>query len=154
MNSMPQRLPIVRFVLLALLMAVTRYHHFGSALQLPDASTAVFLLAGLYVPSVAAFPALLLLAGLLDYLAVDLGGVSAWCLTPAYAFLIPTYVVLWHGGRWYRSRYRITWSGAARLAGTLLIVTTLAFLISNAGFYAFSGYFAEMGAGDYAAAVV
>src|SRR5204862_7022694 len=106
MNSMPQRLPIVRFVLLALLMAVTRYHHFGSPLQLPDASTAVFFLAGLYVPSVTALPGLLVLAGVLDYLTVDAGGVGAWCITPAYAYLIPTYAAPWLGGRWYSSPLR------------------------------------------------
>lgn len=145
--------PLARFALLALLMAATRYHHFGSSLQLPDASTAVFFIAGLYVASASALPALLLLAGLLDYLAVAVGGVSAWCVTPAYAFLIPTYAVLWFGGRWYASRHRLTSSTAVPLAGALLVTTALAFLISNVGFYAFSGYFPEMSAAEYSDAV-
>jgi outer membrane cobalamin receptor len=32
-------------------------------------------------------------------IAIMLGGVSDWCVTPAYGFLIPTYACLWYGGR-------------------------------------------------------
>lgn len=41
----------------------------------------------------------------------------------------------------------------APLAVALLAGTTLAFAISNAGFYAFSGYFPEMSWGEYATRV-
>lgn len=46
---------------LAALMALTRYGHFGSAVSLPDASLAVFFLAGFYLPAWV-FPALLWLS--------------------------------------------------------------------------------------------
>ncbi|MGH8472507.1 MAG: hypothetical protein ACREVJ_08675, partial [Gammaproteobacteria bacterium] len=48
---------------LALLMAATRSHHFAATLHLPDASWAVFFLAGFYLRPLWVFPALLALAG-------------------------------------------------------------------------------------------
>jgi hypothetical protein len=84
---------------LATLMLATRYHNFGSALHLPDASLAMFFLAGFYLRPAWLFPFYLLEAGLIYYLVIMLGGVSDWCVTPAYGFLIPTYACLWYGGR-------------------------------------------------------
>lgn len=100
-----------------------------------------------------ALAVLLLEAGLIDYLAITMGGVSDWCVTPAYWFLIPTYACLWCGGRWYAGRRRRVWSTLLPLIGTLLFTVSLAFLISNAGFYLFSGYFPQMGWAEYGAGV-
>ena len=52
-------------VTLVALMAATRSHHFDSLTNLPDASLAAFMLAGIYLPF-AAFPALLVVAGATD----------------------------------------------------------------------------------------
>lgn len=133
---------------LVALMAATRAYHFGSALHLPDASLAVFLLAGFYLPRWA-FPALLVEAGLVDYLAITYGGVSGWCFSAAYWFLIPTYGLLWFGGRFYAKRHHMTLRSLAKFTGIALAVTTGAFLISNASFYLFADYFAEMPATEY-----
>lgn len=143
---------------LVLLMAATRYNHFGSAVALPDASLAIFLLGGFYLGRVrhwalATFAGLLLLAGTVDYYATVLRGVSDWCMTPAYWFLIPTYAVLWFGGRWLATHLHYDLAGAVRLAGTVWGALTLAFLLSNGSFYLLSGYFPEMGLAAYAAAV-
>lgn len=129
---------------LAALMATTRFHHFGSAAYLPDASLAVFFLAGFYIRSVWFLPLLLAEAAVIDYLAVSVGGVSDWCITPAYAFLLPTYASLWLGGLWYARLYRPAWHTLLALGGVLLLATSAAFLISNGGFYFFSGRFEEM----------
>lgn len=146
-NSQTRTIAI--FAALAVLMAATRSHHFGTALHLPDASWPIFLLAGFYLPRWA-FPALLVEAGLVDYLAINYGGVSGWCFSPAYWFLIPTYFVLWFGGRFYATRYRISLRSLAEFAGIAFAATGAAFLISNASFYLFAGYFAEMSAAQYA----
>ena len=106
MNSIKAK-TITIFASLMVLMAVTRAYHFGSALHLPDASLAVFLLAGCYLPRWA-FPVLLVEAGLVDYFAINYGGVSGWCFSAAYWFLIPTYAVLWMGGRFYATRYQFS----------------------------------------------
>jgi hypothetical protein len=129
---------------LALLMAATRFHHFGDALHLPDASLAIFLMAGFFLPAVAVFPVLLLEAGAIDYAAVTLGGVSDWCITPAYWFLIPTYGAMWLGGRLLRRPVELTWKMAARFFVTSLVCTTIAFILSNGAFYLFSGRFPDL----------
>src|ERR1035437_4084549 len=95
------------FALMVLLMASTRSHHFDSLTHLPDASLAVFLLAGIYLPLLA-FPALLVVAGLADYAAFNYANISDWCFSPAYWFLIPTYAVLFYAGRFYATRNSYT----------------------------------------------
>ena len=138
---------------LAALMAATRFHHFGSALHLPDASLAVFFLGGLYLRRPLAFGAYAALAALLDYLAIAQAGVSDWCVTPAYAFLLPAYACLWWAGVWCCRHERHGWRRYPRIAGALLLATVLAFLISNASFYGLSGYFGELSLAEYAARV-
>ncbi len=145
--------PMTIALLLALLMAATRFHHFGSAMHLPDASLAVFFLGGFYLRWPALFGCYLAEAALIDYLAIALGGVSDWCVTPAYAFLVPTYASLWFGGVWYARRHRMEWRTLALLAGAVFLAVSAAFLISNASFYVLSGYFPEMTWIDYASRV-
>lgn len=146
------------FAALALLMAATRFSHFGTAVTLADASLAVFFMAGFYFSLVnrvalLAFVLLLVEAGAIDYYATAYQGVSDWCFSPAYWFLIPTYASLWLGGRWFATMQRNDWASLAKLAGVAWASTSIAFLISNASFYLVSGKFADMGAGEYAAAV-
>jgi hypothetical protein len=131
-------------------MAATRFHHFGSAVNLPDASLAVFFLGGLYGLGTPWFVAFLVEAGLIDATAVA-GGISSFCVTPAYVFLIPTYGALWFAGRWFRARHRISARTLPLLALTMLTATAVAFLISNGSFYALAGYFEKMSLGEYAA---
>lgn len=140
---------IAIFATLAVLMAVTRDHHFGSDLHLPDASLAIFLLAGFYLPR-RVFPVLLVEAGLADYLAISYGGVSGWCFSPAYWFLIPTYFALWFGGRFYATRYQFSLRSLTEFSGIAFAATTAAFLISNISFYLFAGYFADVSVAQYA----
>jgi len=131
------------------LMAATRFHHFGDFHTLPDASLAVFFLAGLFVASPWLLAVLMLEAGLIDYLATTFGGVSDWCITPAYLFLIPTYGVMWLGGAWSRRRSVHELGGILAALGILGVSTCLAFLISNGSFYLFSGYFENFTLGEY-----
>jgi hypothetical protein len=138
---------------LAALMAATRFHHFGSALHLPDASLAIFFLGGLYLRRTVAFAAYIGLAALLDYVAIAHVGVNDWCVTPAYAFLLPTYACIWWAGLWCAKHERRGWRGCLRLAGALFGATVLAFLISDASFYGLSGYFGELSLAEYPARV-
>lgn len=143
---------------LALLMAATRYNHFGSSVSLPDASLAVFLLAGFVMarlswPALLVFVLLLLEAGGIDYYAINVAGVSDWCVTPAYWFLIPTYACMWLGGRWFAARQHYTVRSLALFGGVSWLATTAAFLISNASFFLLSGRHTEMSAAEYAGKV-
>lgn len=143
---------------LILVMAATRYNHFGSIASLPDASFAIFFLCGLYLArstraSAAAFIALLLEAGLIDYYATAVQGISDWCITPAYWFLIPTYASLWFAGQWFALRHAMEGRGLLGLGLTAWAASSFAFLFSNASFYMFSGRFTGMGAADYVSSV-
>lgn len=143
------------FAALVLIMAVTRYNHFGSSISLPDASLAVFLLAGFLTArltwlAVLSFIVLILEAGGIDYYAINVAGVSDWCVTPAYWFLIPTYASMWIGGRWFAARQQYNFNGLALYSGVSLITTSIAFLISNASFYLFSGRYSEMSVAEFA----
>lgn len=143
---------------LTALMAATRFNHFGSAISLPDASLAIFFLGGLYFArssraSMAAFIALVIEAGLVDYYATSIQGVSDWCMTPAYWFLIPTYGSLWLVGRWFALGHSMEGRGLIGLALTAWAASSFAFIFSNAAFYLFSEYFSGMSAAEYASRV-
>ncbi|MCI0667374.1 MAG: hypothetical protein L0Y43_04890 [Methylococcaceae bacterium] len=128
---------------LALLMAATRSHHFAAATYLPDASWAVFFLAGFYLRTLWAFAALLVLAGASDYVSINWFGVSDFCISPAYGFLLPAYGTLWLAGRWYARRHRFALATLMPLAGVVLAGAVLCEVFSSGGFYFFSGRFPE-----------
>ncbi|MEQ1533309.1 MAG: hypothetical protein ABL906_07080 [Sideroxydans sp.] len=140
-------------IALVALMAATRMHHFGTALHLPDASLAIFIIAGFFIASPAFFAALLLEAVVIDYLAITQFGVSDFCVTPAYWGLIPTYLVLWGAGRFYARIAQNNLRSLSVFAAISFVALSIAFLISNGSFYAFSGRFPDMNMSDYVARV-
>lgn len=134
--------------LLALVMAATRMDHFGGALALPDASLAVFFLAGLWLRKSWGFPALLVVGCGVDLLALAQAGLGADCLSPAYPFLIAAYGALWAAGR------RVAAANGAdllRSAAAVALAAGVAFLISNLSWFAFSGLFVERALADFVA---
>ncbi|MGX2039366.1 hypothetical protein ACWJKU_04425 [Methylocaldum sp. MU1018] len=136
---------------LAALMAATRSHHFASVTHLPDASWAVFFLAGFYLRPAWMFPALLGLAGLSDYVAITWLGVSDFCVSPAYGFLLPAYGALWLAGRWYARRHHFRFSTLPSLALALLTGAAISELLSSGGFYFFSGRYVETNFAEFGA---
>lgn len=128
---------------LALLMLATRSDHFGSTIHLPDASLAVFFLAGFYLRGKWVFPSLLALAVLIDSVAIAHFGVSDFCVSPAYVFLIPAYAAPWAAGFWLRGKIGWDWASLPLLAGAWLAGSSLAFLASNGSFYWLSGRYAD-----------
>lgn len=134
---------------LAMLMALTRSHHWATLHSLPDASWAAFFLAGVYLRSLWIAPALMLGAALIDYAAITWGGVSSFCISPAYWLLLPAYASLFLAGRVYARHHRLAWSALPWLAGCALGGAILAELFSSGGFYFFSGKFAEPSLGEF-----
>ncbi|MBB5016509.1 hypothetical protein [Rehaibacterium terrae] len=134
--SSPTRIGI--FALLAILMAATRLHHFGA---LPDASWAVFFLAGFYLRGSLrwAFPTLMALAVVVDYLVITGQGLNFWthyCVSPAYWFLLPAYLSLTLGGAWLNKRYHgLGVRELGLLAGSAFVSISVCYLISNGSFY-------------------
>lgn len=116
---------------LAVVMSVTRVGHFGEYGGPPDASWAVFFLAGLWLRSPKLFPAFFALGWLADLLAFALGTPNL-CYSPAYLFLIPAYGALWMAGHWVSNR------SEQLLPRTLVAVPVAAlvtFSVANLGMY-------------------
>jgi hypothetical protein len=136
---------------LAGLMALTRFHHFGSALSLPDASVAVFFLAGAGVTSAWFFIGLLLEAAAIDSIATSQLNVSDYCISPAYLFLVAAYGVMWLAGRFIRRWQILEFSASAKIFGITTFAASLAFAISNISFYGFSNLSVQMTFSEYLA---
>lgn len=130
-------------VVLMLLMIVTRGQHFASINALPSASWAVFFLAGLYLSRPFWFPVLLLLAAALDFAAITWAGVSSYCVSPAYGFLVPAYGALWLAGRWYAQQHQFAWTTILPLAFSVAAAAAVATTFSSGGFYFFSGRYVD-----------
>lgn len=134
--SKPQQAGIL--VVLALVMAGTRINHFGA---LPDASWAVFFVAGFYLRGTMrwAFPLLMALAVLVDFLVISSQGLSFWnhyCVSAAYWFLIPAYASMWAGGAVLRALDPAPGlRGLGLLASSFLVAFSACFLVSNGSFY-------------------
>jgi hypothetical protein len=138
-------------LLLIAVMVLTRFHHFGDVLHLPDASLAVFFFAGFYRKK-SFFVFILAMAALIDYIAIK-NGTSDWCVSPAYVFLVPTYAVMWLAGRYCSTFKSLKISELAASVGLVMLATTAAFIISNTSFYLFSGRFDDLSLVEYFARV-
>lgn len=147
--SLKHRLWIL--VALAAVMAATRMSHFGTSVLLPDASLAVFLLAGVLGLSVGCLGVLMAAAFGIDVLSAQTSVEAGWCLTPAYFGLIPTYAILWGAGRWLARRHADF--PALLSAAVALGAVAAAFVVSNAFWFALSDTLGAMGIADYALAV-
>lgn len=143
MLNLTRRQQIAIGLALTLLMLLTRSHHWAGIHSLPDASWAIFFLLGVYVRPLWVAPALIAASVGIDYAAITWGGVSDFCVSPAYWMLIPAYLVLFAGGRFYARRHTLSLLGLFRLVGVALAVVVVAELLTSGGFYFFSGRFAE-----------
>ncbi|SET30339.1 hypothetical protein SAMN05216326_11966 [Nitrosomonas marina] len=128
---------------LAILMFATRDYHFSTTYNLPGASWAVFFIAGIYLRTAWPLLGFLALSWWLDFAAYAWGGASAFCLTPAYGFLLPAYASLWLAGRWYAGQYQFAWQTLIPLAFSMIAGLSLCELFSSGGFYFFSDRFAD-----------
>lgn len=141
-------------VLLALvaMIASTRMSHFGSANLLPDASLAMFLLGGIMLGGVSGFIVLMLTTFGLDIYMAQTASEAAWCFSPAYAGLIPTYAVLWLTGMALAQQRRFAQPLIALPAS--IAAVGVAFLISNGFFFALSGVASSVSSSEFILAVV
>jgi hypothetical protein len=140
-------------LLLAVLMAATRIHHFGVGTIAPDASTAVFFLAGLMLASPLWLIPFAALAVGLDAIALGPVGVADACMTPGYWLLFAGYCALWFAGRFGRRIEKLDLFQGAKLVVSVMVGTALFFVLSNVGYYYGGGFDESMGAAEYASRV-
>lgn len=130
--------------LLIALMVATRGHHFPSISHiLPTAAWAVFFLGGVYLRSARSYALFLATAAAIDYVAITWGGVSDFCISPAYVALLHAYGSLWLAGRWYGRRQGALPATLLPLGAAIAVGGLACELISSGAFYFFSGRFAE-----------
>jgi hypothetical protein len=135
MFSAKQNSTWLALVLLAVIL-LTRTNHFGSSVHLPDASLAVLFFGGLMTLNVRWFALAIVAAFGMDFYALGFAGVADYCMSVGYWGLIPTYAMVWGAGRWLAKQTKPFALSSYVL--TAWLATTLAFLISNAFWYAFS----------------
>jgi len=148
--SLSRHAQIGVFAVLAVVMAATRFHHF---LPVPDASWALFFTGGFLLAGASrwAFPLLMVLAVAIDWVAIQYAGVSNYCVTAAYWFLVPTHAALWFGGLWLRHSLVNQPSDVARLVLSAALSTAAAFTISNSSFYWLGGRYADPNSAEFVA---
>ena len=132
--------------LLAAVMAATRVHHFAAV---PDASWAVFFLGGFYLHRWTrwAFPLLMALAVVIDWIVISGSGVDFWshyCVSPGYWALLPAHLAMWAGGWWLqRHAGTLDLRALGLLAVSVAVATTVCHLFAQGGFYWASPVVAE-----------
>jgi hypothetical protein len=154
MQNLTRQNAILLAAVLSLAMWATRGHHLAALTHLPDASWAIFFMLGFYFRQRIMLPLFLAQAALIDYLAVTQFGVDNYCLTPAYAFLLPAYASMWLAGRWYAARYTFNAHTLAPFAASAVIGTAACELISSGSFYFLGGKTATTSLGGFAVRLV
>lgn len=133
---------------LAILMAVTRIHHFGIGTVAPDASTGVFFLAGLLLGSPWFLAGLLVEAVVLDGFAIGFMKVADACISSGYALLAPAYGALWFAGRALRKIEIVDFVTAGKFVCFVVAGTAAFFVLSNIGYF-FGSEFYQLGIAEY-----
>lgn len=147
LDSRKERIVIL---LLTVVMAATRIEHFGINRIAPDASTAIFFLAGLLIGNPLWLVVFLAEALALDVTAIQAVGVSAACITFGYCMMIPAYAALWYAPRGLRADFSPSLFGFAKLALACAAGLAAFFVFSNIGYYFGGGYSASLGFAEYA----
>jgi len=130
---------------------LTRMQHFGSSVYLPDATLAVLFVGGLLVRRIGWLVAAIVAAFAMDAYALGWQGVSDYCMSLGYWGLIPTYALVWGVGRWLAKR-----SDAMSVLPYALFgwaAASVAFVLSNAFWYAFSDKVATMSVLEFSQAI-
>jgi hypothetical protein len=136
----PADVSLFVFIALALVMLITRTHSLSQVVHLPDTSLASFFIAGFYIRSRLAMPALFALGFAIDVVMITVMGTSGFCFTLAYAMLLPAYGLLWAAGRLAAARLG---GSLPMIAGLLAVAVLGSEMLSSGGFYFLSGRFAE-----------
>ena len=128
MLSLSKNQNIALIFVLSAIMWLTRGHHMASLSQLPDASWAIFFIAGFYFSSFVVIALFLAQAFLIDYLAFTQLGM-------AYPFLLPAYLSLWLAGRWLAKNASLDIASFKNFLLASVVGTIVCELISSGSYY-------------------
>lgn len=128
---------------IAFLMLLTRGSHVLTNVSLPDASLALLLVGGLFLRKALWFAFFVALATVIDFSAAAIDSIQAFCLTPGYWGMLPTYAIMWLAGIWLGTQTNSL--NIVKFALSGLVATFVAFVISTQTYYLFSGRFPAEG---------
>jgi hypothetical protein len=151
MFALSARQQCLIIVILTVLMAATRIEHFGKFV--PDASTAIFFIAGFLIGSPLWLFAFLAEAMALDVAAIKIVGVDSVCVTLGYCMMVPAYASLWLAPRLVRESFNFDFLCFGKLVFACVGGTAAFFLFSNIGYYIGGGFDATIGFVEYASRV-
>ena len=135
MSSKTQNSTLIGMALIALIL-LTRSSHFGTSFLLPDATLAALFLTGMLMQKVRWLAITVAVAFAVDFYALGFAGVADYCMSLGYWGLIPTYAMVWGAGRYVAKQEQPF--NLSIFVPAALIATSLAFVLSNAFWYAFS----------------
>jgi hypothetical protein len=135
MYSKPQNSTLIGMALIALIL-LTRSSHFGTSFLLPDATLAALFLTGILMQKLRWLAIAITVAFAIDFYALGIAGVSDYCMSLGYWGLVPTYTMVWGAGRYIAKQEKPF--ALQAFVPAALIATSLAFVLSNAFWYAFS----------------
>lgn len=134
---------LILAMLMVFLMLLTRGSHVLTHVSLPDASLALLLIGGLYLRKAIWFGFFIVLATLIDFGAAAVDSIQAFCLTPGYWGMLPTYAAMWFGGVWLSVQQDNL--NIVKFSLVSLTATFTAFVISTQTYYLYSGRFPAEG---------
>ena len=135
MSSKPQNSALIGMALIALIL-LTRSSHFGTSFLLPDATLAALFLTGMLMQKARWLAIAIAVAFAVDFYALGFAGVADYCMSLGYWGLIPTYAIVWGAGRHIAKQENPF--ALQVFVPAALVVTSLAFVLSNAFWYVFS----------------
>ena len=127
------------FAFLGLVMLLTRGDHFLTAVSLPDASFALFLIGGVLLKKPKWFISLFTFSVAIDLVTLSMNSAYQIPINLGYLGLLPSYGIMWFiGSRISNTKSFIKFSVFGALA------TLIAFLISTQTYNLFSGTFPDI----------
>lgn len=150
MPSKTQNSTFIGMALIALIL-LTRSSHFGTSFLLPDATIAALFLTGMLMQKLRWLAIAIAVAFAVDFCALGFAGVADYCMSLGYWGLIPTYAMVWGVGR-YIAKQENPFALQVFVPSTL-IATSLAFVLSNAFWYAFSDKVSSLTIAEFSARV-
>ena len=121
------------------LMILTRGSHFLSAISLPDASFAIFLIGGMLLKKPKWFISLLIMSVVIDLVTLSMNSTYQIPINQGYLGLLPSYGIMWFFG------LRIANTKSFQKFIALGVLSTLiAFLISTQTYNLLSGTFPDI----------
>ena len=150
MSSKTQNSTLIGMALIALIL-LTRSSHFGTSFLLPDATIAALFLTGMLMQKLRWLAIAIAVAFAVDFYALGFAGVADYCMSLGYWGLIPTYAMVWGVGRYIAKQENPF--ALQVFVPSALIATSLAFVLSNAFWYAFSDKVSSLTIAEFSARV-